>query len=250
MAILGIDVGGSGIKGALVDVAGGVCLSERVRIETPQPAEPEAVIDVISQMVRQFDYAGRVGVGFPATILDGRVMTAANIADRWLGYPGRAAMSQQTGCAVTLINDADAAGLAEMRFGAGRGREGVVLILTLGTGIGSALFIDGRLVPNTELGHLYLRGRKKDAEYHAAESARSRQKLSWQRWAGRLNEYLHHLEFIFSPRLIIVGGGISKKHDKFLPLLKARAEIVPAELRNDAGIIGAAMAAQEEVGNA
>jgi polyphosphate glucokinase len=245
MEILGIDVGGSGIKGALVDVSRGALVSQRLRLETPQPAAPQAIIDVISDLARQFDYKGPVGIGFPAVILDGRVMTAANISPHWIGYPAVETMGRLLDRPVTLLNDADAAGLAEMRFGAGRNQAGVVLVLTLGTGIGSALFVDGRLVPNTELGHLYLSGKRRDAEYHAADSARTRKQLSWRRWAGRLNNYLQHIEFIFSPRLLILGGGASKKHDKFIPRLTIRADVIPAQLRNDAGIIGAALAAAE-----
>jgi polyphosphate glucokinase len=245
MQILGIDVGGSGIKGALVDVSSGRLAGKRLRLETPQPAAPPTVIETISELVRQFGYQGPVGIGFPAIVLDGRVMSAANIDDEWIGYPGAEALQQQLGLPVTLLNDADAAGLAEMRFGAGRGRQGVVLVLTLGTGIGSALFVNGRLVPNTELGHLYLRGRRRDAEYHAAVSARRRENLSWRQWAGRLDQYLQHVEFIFSPHFIILGGGASKKHEKFVPRLHVRATVVPAQLRNEAGIVGAAMAAAE-----
>jgi polyphosphate glucokinase len=246
MQILGIDVGGSGIKGALVDVSSGRLAGKRVRLETPQPAAPQPVIDAVAELVRHFRHQGPVGVGFPAIILNGRVMSAANIADEWIGYDGAEALRQQLGLPVTLLNDADAAGLAEMRFGAGRDRQGVVLVLTLGTGIGSALFVNGHLVPNTELGHLYLSGRRRDAEYHAAVSARRRDQLSWRQWAGRLDKYLQHVEFIFSPHYIILGGGASKKHEKFIPRLHVRAAVVPAQLRNEAGIVGAAMAAAEE----
>jgi polyphosphate glucokinase len=246
MKILGIDVGGSGTKGALVDISSGQLVSKRLRLETPQPAAPQAVIEAIAKLVNHFEYDGPVGIGFPAIILDGRVMSAANIDDEWIGYAGVQEMQQQLGQTVTLLNDADAAGLAEMRFGAGRGRQGVVLVLTLGTGIGSALFVNGRLVPNTELGHLYLSGRRQDAEYHAAVSARHRENLSWRQWSNRLDKYLQHVEFIFSPHVIILGGGASKKHEKFIPRLHVRAEVVPAMLRNEAGIVGAALAAAEQ----
>jgi polyphosphate glucokinase len=246
MEILGIDVGGSGIKGALVDVSSGQLVTKRLRLETPQPATPQAVIEAIAGLVRHFGYTGPVGIGFPAIILDGRVMSAANIDDEWIGYAGAERLQQHLGQPVTLLNDADVAGLAEMRFGAGRSRQGVVLILTLGTGIGSALFVNGRLVPNTELGHLYLSGRSHDAEYHAAVSARRRDNLSWRQWARRLDKYLQHVEFILSPHVIILGGGASKKHEKFIPRLHVRAQVVPAVLRNEAGIVGAAMAAAEE----
>lgn len=245
MEILGIDVGGSGIKGALVDVSSGQLVSKRLRLATPQPAAPPAVTAGISKLVRHFGYDGPVGIGFPAIVLDGRVMSAANIDNEWIGYQGADRLQQELDQPVTLLNDADAAGLAEMRFGAGCGRQGVVLVLTLGTGIGSALFVNGRLVPNTELGHLYLSGRRQDAEYHASVSARRRDNLSWRQWANRLNKYLQHVEFIFSPHFIILGGGASKKHEKFIPRLRVRAEVAPARLRNEAGIIGAAMAAAE-----
>lgn len=246
MEILGIDVGGSGIKGALVDISSGELAGKRIRFETPQPALPEAMIKTIRKIVRHFDYQGRLGVGFPAAIVAGRTMTAANIHDRWIGYPARDAIAEATNCPVTLLNDADAAGLAEMRFGAGRDRAGVGFVLTLGTGIGSALFINGRLVPNLELGHLYLKQRKKDAEHYAAERARSRDGLSWSEWAGRLDEYLRHLNALCWPDFIILGGGVSKKHEKFMPYLTAPVEIIPARLRNQAGIVGAAMAAVED----
>jgi polyphosphate glucokinase len=247
MDILGIDVGGSGIKGALVDTKKGKLVSERIRIPTPQPALPEAVNDKIGKLVKKHDYDGPIGVGFPAVVLDGVVRTAANIADEWIGYPGAKAISKTTGCQVTLLNDADAAGIAEMRFGAGRKKRGVVIVLTLGTGIGSALFSNGRLVPNTELGHLYLRKSKADAEDYTSDRVRAAENLTWEAWAARLDDYLHHLEFIFSPNLIILGGGVSKRENKFIPLLTIQAKVVPAQLRNEAGIVGAAMAAAENI---
>ena len=243
MEILGIDVGGSGIKGALVDAENGDLITERIRIKTPQPAKPKAVIETIVELVRQFEYSGPLGVGFPAVVLDGVVMSAANVDYRWIHYHGEEAISQAVGGPVTLLNDADAAGIAEMTFGAGRGRGGVVMILTLGTGIGSALFIDGVLVPNTELGHIYMRNRKIDAEDYASDRIRSKKGLSWKDWAGRLDKYLHYLEALFSPNLFVLGGGVSKKHNKFIPRLTIRTEVVPAELLNEAGIVGAAMAA-------
>jgi polyphosphate glucokinase len=175
----------------------------------------------------------------------GVVRVAANLATSWVGENGRARLEQATGCTVVLANDADAAGLAEMRFGAGRGRRGTVLVVTLGTGIGTALFVDGRLVPNTELGHIEVRGR--DAEKRAAESVRVREDLSWKKWAGRVDEYLKTVAFLVNPELIIVGGGVSKKHDRFLPLLSVDVEVVPAQLRNEAGIVGAALLAAEEM---
>lgn len=246
MKILGIDVGGSGIKGALVDTEQGELITDRIRVRTPKPALPEAVNKRIANLASKFNYEGPIGVGFPAIVLDGVVHSAANVADEWIGYPGAESMSVATGCKVTLLNDADAAGLAEMRFGAGRKQMGVVIILTLGTGIGSSVFINGQLVPNTEFGHLYLENSKLDAEDYTSDRIRTRDKLTWKKWATRLEEYLLHLEFIFSPNLIILGGGVSKKSDKFIPRLSLKTPVVPAQLRNEAGIVGAAMAAAEE----
>jgi polyphosphate glucokinase len=244
MDILGIDVGGSGIKGALVNTADGRLVTDRIRYKTPQPSTPISVIKVIGKLVREFDYTGPMGVGFPAVVMDGIVRSAANVDDKWIGYSGASQLTKATGCPVTMVNDADAAGIAEMHFGAGRSRNGIVLILTLGTGIGSALFINGRLVPNSELGHLYLRGRKIDAEDFTSDRIRTSENLSWKKWARRLNEYLNHLEMLFSPNLFILGGGVSKNHSKFIPLLEINTEIVAAQLRNEAGIVGAAMAVE------
>lgn len=246
MQILGIDVGGSGIKGALVDVETGQLVTERLRLPTPQPANPKAVVRTIKKLYRSFDHDCPVGVGFPAVVLDGCVLSAANVDDAWIGFPGQKAISDALGCQVTLLNDADSAGYAEMRFGAGRGRKGLVMILTLGTGIGSALFINGRLVPNCELGHLYLPGHSDDAEEYASDRARTAKDLSWKAWASRLSVYLRHLEGLFSPNLFILGGGVSKKHKKFSPYLTVRTEVAPALLRNEAGIVGAALAAIED----
>jgi polyphosphate glucokinase len=243
--ILGIDVGGSGIKGALVDIKKGKMVSKRRRIETPQPASPEAMIDVMGQLVEGFEYQGPVGVGFPTIVQDGIVLSAANIDDHWIGYPGQERIAKRTGCPVILLNDADAAGTAEMRFGVGKKKKGVIMLLTLGTGIGSALFVNGRLVPNTELGHLYLRNMAVDAEDYTSNRVREDEGLKWKEWAARLDEYMHHLEFIFSPNMFVLGGGVSKQYDKFIPLLTVKAKVIPAKLRNEAGIIGAAMAAHE-----
>jgi polyphosphate glucokinase len=243
MQVLGVDVGGSGIKGALVDVDSGELKTKRLRLSTPQPAVPKAVVKVIKRLGKHFDWNGPVGVGFPAVVLDGTVLSAANVDDAWIGFPGQQTMVDALECPVTLLNDADAAGYAEMKFGAGRGTKGLVMILTLGTGIGSALFINGRLVPNTELGHIYLRGQKHDAEEYASDRIRSSEGLGWKEWAQRLDAYLHYLERLFSPNLFILGGGVSKKHNKYVPYLTVRTEVVPAVLRNEAGIVGAAMAA-------
>jgi polyphosphate glucokinase len=245
MIALGIDIGGSGIKGALVDTEKGEMVTERWRIPTPQPAKPPAVIAVLKEIVDHFEYSGPIGVGLPGIVINGMVHSAANIDDDWLGFPGQQAMAETTSCPVTLANDADVAGVAETRFGAGKGQSGTVMIFTLGTGIGSAVFVNGRLVPNTEPGHVYLRNQKKDAENYAAERIRDEKNLSWKRWGKRLNTYFKHIEFLFSPELIIIGGGISKQHEEFLPYIKTRARLVPAELRNEAGIVGAAVLASE-----
>lgn len=241
MEILGIDIGGTGIKGAPVNVVRGELSGDRFRLRTPTPATPAAVAKTVAKIVKHFDWQGPVGCGFPAVVRHGRVDTAANISNKWIGTDARSLFEAATGCTVTVLNDADVAGMAEMRFGAGRGRGGVVLVLTLGTGIGSSLFTDGKLVPNTEFGHVQIRGRA--AERWAADSVRERKGLSWKKWAARLDEYLAAVHFYVWPELIILGGGVSKRHAKFLPHLSIDAEIVPAQLRNEAGIIGAAAAA-------
>jgi polyphosphate glucokinase len=237
--VLGVDIGGSGIKAAPVDVARGAFAQERIRIPTPQPATPDAVAAVVADLTARFGGSGSVGVTLPAVVQGGTVRTAANIDPAWIGTDAAAVLGAATGRPVTVVNDADAAGVAEMRFGAGRDRGGVVLMVTLGTGIGSALFHDGVLVPNTELGHLPLHGG--DAEQYAAESVREREDLSWKQWAKRLQHYFRLVEELVWPDLIIVGGGVSKKADKFLPLIHVDTPIVPAQLLNDAGIVGAAL---------
>ncbi len=241
MSILGIDIGGSGIKGAIVDVRAGKMISDRLRLDTPENSTPSKVAHVIGELAALFRWQGKIGCTFPGVIRHGTVFTAANMDKAWIGVNGETLLRRKTKCAVHLLNDADAAGIAEMQFGAGKNKIGVVLILTFGTGIGSALFVDGKLVPNTELGHLEMNGA--DAEAQAAARVRTEENLSWKKWAGRINEYLAQVELLFSPDLIIVGGGVSKRADEFLPLLKTRARIVPARLRNDAGIVGAALAA-------
>lgn len=243
MQVLGIDIGGTGIKGAPVDTRKGELLKPRFRLATPQPAVPAAVARSVAQVAEHFAWKGPVGCGFPAVIRHGKVFTAAHISREWIGVDVRGLFEEETGCTFTVANDADVAGLAEMRLGAGKGRRGVVLIITLGTGIGSALFVDGKLVPNTEFGHIEIRG--KDAEKRASESARERKGLGWKAWAGRVDEYLKRMQAYLWPELIIVGGGVSQKHEKFLPLLTVDAEVVPAQMRNEAGIVGAALAAAE-----
>lgn len=238
MQTFGIDIGGSGVKGAPVDAQTGTLAGERHRIETPQPATPQAVADTVAQLVRHFDWRGPIGVGFPAALRRGTVLTAANIDKSWIGQNADDLFTQATGSPVHVANDADVAGLAEMAFGAGKDNKGVVLVVTLGTGIGTALFVNGTLLPNTELGHIELNGR--DAEEYAADSAREREDLKWGEWAKRVDKYLLKMEALFWPDLIIVGGGVSKKSEKFLPHLTVKTPIVPAALRNEAGIVGAA----------
>ena len=242
MRVLGIDIGGTGVKGAVVRTGKGRLATDRLRIPTPQPATPDAVTDTVAQIAAHFDWHGPVGVTFPGVVRDGTVLTAANVAPAWVGTDAAARFARATGCRVVVGNDADAAGLAEARFGAARDVPGVVIVLTLGTGIGSALLVDGRLVPNTELGHLTLHG--DDAERHAAESVRERLDLSWADWAARVDEYLHLVESLFWPDRFVLGGGVSKKADKFVPLLTCRTPVVAAALRNEAGIVGAACLAE------
>lgn len=240
--VLGIDIGGSGVKAAPVDTASGQLIAERLKLATPQPATPDAVSAVVAQLVTAFSWTGPAGVTFPGVVVNGVIHTAANVDPSWIGVDGATKFAKETGVPVTLLNDADAAGVAEMRFGEGKSERGTVLLLTLGTGIGSALFIDGILVPNTELGHIQIRG--KDAEKRASDLVREVNELSWEKWAARVDEYLAEMEALLSPSLIIIGGGVSRKADKFMPLLTGlRARLVTAALHNDAGIVGAAMSA-------
>jgi polyphosphate glucokinase len=243
--VLGIDIGGTGIKAAPVDTDTGELLADRIKLETPRPATPDAVSKVVAEVVRSCGWSGQeAGVTFPGVVTAGVIQTAANVDPSWIGTDGVAVFGQATGLDVTVLNDADAAGVAEMKFGSGKGEMGTVLMLTLGTGIGSALFIDGILVPNTEFGHIQIRG--KDAEKRASEQVRESEGLHWGDWSERLNEYLQHIEALLSPNLIIIGGGVSKKSEKFLPRLNGlRAKVVPATMLNDAGIVGAAMVASQ-----
>ena len=241
MHVLGIDIGGSGIKAAPVDVTTGKLLADRQKIDTPRPALPGPVADVVNKLTNSFSWSGPVGITFPGVVIDGVTRTAANMDPAWVGLDAASLFAQAAGNPVQVLNDADAAGMAEMTFGAGVGEKGTVLMLTFGTGIGSALFTQGILVPNTEFGHIEIRGR--DAETRASEHAKELHDLSWDKWAGRVDEYMHHIEALLSPQLIIVGGGISKQADKWVPKLTGvRARIVPAMLLNEAGIVGAAMA--------
>ena len=243
MQALGIDIGGSGIKGAIVDLEKGELVSERHRIETPQPSTPEAVTKVVADLARHFAWHGAIGSTFPAIVRNGVTMTAANVDKRWIGANAQGLFAAATGCAVRVLNDADAAGIAEMTYGAGKGRTaGLVMVLTFGTGIGSAIFLDGKLLPNSEFGHLPMPMKGIIAEHYCSERIRKEEDLKWDEWAKRTNNYLQLLELLLSPSLFIIGGGISKKAEKWLTLLKAQAAIVPAQLLNDAGIIGGAMA--------
>jgi polyphosphate glucokinase len=253
---IGVDVGGSGIKVSVVDVDRGLLVGPRLRVATPQPSTPDVVVPVIVRTVRRAlresgALTGRsttvrfpVGIGMPSVVIDGVTKTAANIDPGWIDFDLGARLRAAFAGTVVVLNDADAAGLAEMRFGAGAGERGVVFVLTLGTGLGSGMFNDGVLVPNTELGHMEIRGR--DAERRSAAVARTRRGLSWKAWATDLDEHLHAIDKLFWPNLIILGGGVSKNADKFIPRLTVRPRVVPATLRNDAGIVGAAMAAAEQ----
>ncbi len=239
---MGIDIGGSGIKGAPVDIHAGNLTRPRLRVRTPDPSTPDKVIEAVVQLVADHDWRGPVGVTIPGVVLDGTVATATNIDDAWIGYDGRLAFSQALGLPVAILNDADAAGLAEARFGGDA--SGVVILLTFGTGIGSALIHDGKLVPNTELGHLEFHGG--NAETYAAARLVKRESMRIDWWAERVNEFLAYVEKLFSPDRIIIGGGISKRFDEFSPYLSTRCDVLPARLRNNAGIVGAALFATEE----
>ena len=245
MNVFGLDIGGSGIKGAPVDTKTGKLIGERIRVPTPRAGRPDDVVATAVRVISRARWDGPVGIGFPGVVKEGVVHTAANVDKAFIGFDLAERLRRELGSPVRVVNDADAAGLAEVRWGAGVGVEGVVLMLTLGTGIGTALFIAGKLVPNTELGHIELNGG--DAELYASDRARKVDNLTWQDWAGRLVEYLRKMEDLFWPDLIIVGGGVSKRSEKFLPHIKTRTEIVPAEMLNAAGIAGAALAYVPEV---
>lgn len=240
----GIDIGGSGIKGALVDLATGRLSGERLRIDTPRPATPDAIADVVAEIVQTFDWAGPIGITVPCVVQQGVAKTAANVDPSWIGTDADELFAKRLGRDtedIMMLNDADAAGIAEVRFGDERSRRGVVLLLTFGTGIGSALFVDGRLVPNTEFGHIEVDG--EDGEKRAAASVKDREDLSYPEWAERVTRYLTTLERSIWPDLVIVGGGVSKRAEKWVPLLKVRSTISVATLKNHAGIVGAAAAA-------
>ncbi|MCF8302674.1 MAG: ROK family protein [Bacteroidales bacterium] len=243
MEVLGIDVGGSGVKGIPVDTKDGKLLKERLRIPTPQPATPQAIADTVAEIARHFKWRGIIGVGFPAAIRNGVVETAANIDKSWIGTEINTLFKETTGCETFSINDADAAGMAEAKFGEGKKFKKVMVMLTVGTGIGSAVFTKGKLVPNTEFGHLILKNMV--AEHYASDAARKNEDLSWDEWGMRFNEYLHLLERLMYPDRFILGGGVSKKFDKFKHTLDVHAEVMPAKLLNHAGIIGASIAAKK-----
>lgn len=243
MEVFGLDIGGSGIKGAPVDLETGELAGERIRIPTPQAPTSEAVVETSLEVIRHFGWNGPVGVGFPGVVKDGVIHTAANVAKELIGFDLQGRLQHEIGETVRVVNDADAAGLAEMRWGAARGVEGTVMMMTLGTGIGTAFFTQGRLMANTEFGHIILGDQ--EAELWASDRIRKQEDLSWKKWAARLNEYLATMEALFWPDLIVVGGGVSKKSEKFLPKLETRARIVPAQMLNIAGIAGAALAPEE-----
>jgi polyphosphate glucokinase len=243
MKVLGIDIGGSGIKGAPVDTEKGKLLEERFRIPTPEGAKPADVAIVVKKVAKHFNWKGPIGCGFPAVIQHGIARNASNVDKSWIGTNAQELFSKATGCPVHVVNDADAAGMAEMRFGAGRGQNGLVFIVTVGTGLGTALFTEGVLVPNTELGHIELDCF--DAESRASDAARKREDLSWKKWAVRFDHYLDAIENLFWPDIFIIGGGASKRMDKFMDQLSVKAEVVPAQLKNEAGIIGAALAGEK-----
>ncbi|MCR2811811.1 ROK family protein [Microbacterium sp. zg.Y1090] len=248
---VGVDIGGTGIKGALVDLTDGTLLTDRVKVRTPAGAEPADVLDAVREVLDTLgvtDAAVPLGVAFPAIVKHGRTLSAANVADTWVGFEAEAFFEQGLGREIHFANDADVAGVAELRFGAARGQEGLTILTTLGTGIGSAMIYDGVVIPNSELGHLNRAGAMEDAEVYAAYSAMERENLDWGPWAERLQWYYSHVEFLFSPDLFVVGGGVSKHADKFLPLLDLRTPIVPAVHRNNAGIIGAAALALASAG--
>lgn len=240
MEILGIDIGGSAIKGAPVNIETGELATPRFRLPTPDAGKPGPMIDLIGEIVQYFQYSGPIGCGYPGVVRNGVTLSAANVSKKWVGLEAARLISEKTGCPTRVINDADAAGLAEMKYGAGRGRKGVVFIVTIGTGLGTAIFIDGTLLPNTELGHMELDGG--DAEWRASDAARKREKLSWKQWAVRFNRYLNMLEKLFSPDLFILGGGGSHRYAEYSRYLKVNTEIVTAQLLNDAGIVGASLA--------
>ena len=246
MKVLGIDIGGTGIKGAVVDTRSGVLKTDRLRLLTPDDPSPDAVAEVVRTIAKHFDWDGLIGCTFPGVVTHGVVRTAANLAPSWIDVDAHKLFAKATSCKVKVMNDADAAGVGEVRFGAPEAAKGTVVLVTLGTGIGSALLVDGRLVPDTEFGHLQFHG--DSAERYAAESVRERDGLEWNDWAARVSDYLIYLESLLWPDLFVLGGGVSKKSDKFIPLLECRTRVEPARLLNLAGIVGAAVMVEEKHG--
>jgi polyphosphate glucokinase len=245
--VLGIDVGATGIKGSIIDVNTGQLAQERHRIKTPQPATPDAIAEVIAQIATHFNWQGPIGCGFPSVVTRGVAQTAANIDKAWIGVNIEQLFSKKTGCPVKVINDADAAGIAEMYFGGADGQQGLTIVITLGTGLGSAVFVDGVLVPNTELGHIFMN--ELVAEKYVSDGVRKKEGWDWEKYGKRLNKYLNHIERVFSPDLIVLGGGGSKEYKEFKDFLKLRTRIIPAQMLNDAGIVGAAYYAYYKANN-
>ena len=241
--ILGIDIGGTGIKGSIVDVVSGEVVSERVRILTPKPATPEAVAKTVKELVDELDWKGPIGCGFPAVVMNGIVKTATNIDESWVGVNIEKLLSDYTGCNVSVVNDADAAGMAEIHFGKPEFKKGVVILLTIGTGIGSSVFVNGVLVPNTELGFARIHGMI--GEKYASNIVRKNLDLSWKVWGKRLNEYLQYVEEMFWPDIILIGGGVSKKIEQYEKHINVKAKFMSASMKNVAGVVGAAMCADE-----
>ncbi len=236
--ILGIDIGGTGIKAGLVDIKKGDIVGEPIKIKTPSPSSPENIKKVVEEVIRQFDYKGPVGVGFPAIVHNGTIASAANIDKKWIGTNAEKLFNKIKGCRFYVANDADMAGMAEIHFGFGKGKKGTIILITIGTGLGSALFINGVLVPNTEFGHLNYKAA--DYEFYASNTAREKKHMSWTAWGNQFNHFMKHLEFIFSPDLILLGGGLSKRWDDFKSQINVKVKVRPATLQNHAGIIGAA----------
>ncbi len=244
MNVLGLDIGGTGIKGAIVDTKSGTLITERLRIKTPQPATPEAVIETATGIIKEFNWNGPVGVGFPAAVVNEVVMTASNIDTSWIGLNAAKKIEDASGCAVHLLNDVDAAGYAEMRFGAGKDDTGIILMAAFGTGIGTAIFQNRVLLPNTEFGHIMINGQ--NAESFASNATREAENLSWEEWGGRVSEYLNRLTSLVWVDKVIMGGGVSKHFELYEDYLKTNISVEPAKLRNHAGIIGAAISAEKE----
>jgi polyphosphate glucokinase len=245
MKVLGIDIGGTGIKAAIVDTKTGELKTERYRVDTPHPATPKAVISVVTKIVKKFEWEDIIGIGFPAAVKHDVIKTASNIDKRWIGLNAAIEIEKKTKCATHLLNDVDAAGYAEMNFGAGIGNNDNVIMVAVGTGIGTSLFSEGRLFANSELGFINILGIP--GEHYAANSVREKEELSWKEWGKRLNRYLQRVESLFYPDLIILGGGVSKKFEKFEKYIDLECEIVPAKMKNNAGIIGAALAAKHRL---